>query len=107
MSTADIRSLRRNTRVRWATHGGVTEPNAHPHTDDTGTICIVHNGIIENYAAAAEATRGEGPGLQTETDTEVLATLISELYDPEGGTDLEKRRCRRRCARSPGRTRSR
>jgi glutamine---fructose-6-phosphate transaminase (isomerizing) len=72
--------------TRWATHGSVTEFNAHPHTDDSAKIVVVHNGIIENYATLKKLLEERGRTFQTETDTEVLATLIAELY--EG--DLEK-----------------
>ena len=72
--------------TRWATHGGVTEFNAHPHTDDRIGIALVHNGIIENYAALKTYLESKGHVFQSQTDTEVLAMLISELY--EG--DLEK-----------------
>ena len=75
--------------TRWATHGSVTDANAHPHTDDTGTICLVHNGIIENYAALKTYLTDRGRTFHSETDTEVLATLISQLYDPAEGIDLE------------------
>ncbi len=72
--------------TRWATHGGVTEFNAHPHRDDRHGLCVVHNGIIENYAALKTYLKDKGHTFSSETDTEVLAMLISELY--EG--DLEK-----------------
>ncbi|MDX2118264.1 MAG: glutamine--fructose-6-phosphate transaminase (isomerizing) [Planctomycetota bacterium] len=72
--------------TRWATHGGVTEANAHPHTDDTNGIAVVHNGIIENYAALKTYLEEKGHTFRSQTDTEVLAMLIGELY--EG--DLEK-----------------
>jgi glucosamine--fructose-6-phosphate aminotransferase (isomerizing) len=67
--------------TRWATHGGVTEPNAHPHRDDRSGICIVHNGIIENYAALRTYLEDKGHKFSSETDTEVLAMLIGELYE--------------------------
>ena len=76
--------------TRWATHGGVTEANAHPHIDDRVGIALVHNGIIENYASLRTYLEEKGHVFQSETDTEVLAMLISELYDQQNGIDLEK-----------------
>ena len=67
--------------TRWATHGGVTEPNAHPHRDDRSGICLVHNGIIENYAALRTYLEEKGHKFTSDTDTEVLAMLIGELYE--------------------------
>ena len=75
--------------TRWATHGGVTELNAHPHSDDGELghgIVIIHNGIIENYAALKRYLQEKGHTFTSETDTEVLAHLIGELY----AGDLEK-----------------
>ncbi len=65
--------------TRWATHGGVTEHNAHPHTDCTGNLLIVHNGIIENYRELKEKFLA-GHTFQSETDTEILAHLIEKYY---------------------------
>jgi glutamine---fructose-6-phosphate transaminase (isomerizing) len=67
--------------TRWATHGGVSEVNAHPHTDDKHGIAVVHNGIIENYSALKTYLKDKGHRFQGETDTEVLAMLIGELYE--------------------------
>jgi glucosamine--fructose-6-phosphate aminotransferase (isomerizing) len=72
--------------TRWATHGGVTDFNAHPHKDDRHGIALVHNGIIENYAALKQYLTDKGHRFTSQTDTEVLAMLIGELY--EG--DLER-----------------
>jgi len=65
--------------TRWATHGRPSDDNAHPHPDSTGTLTVVHNGIIENYAQLREELEQLGHTFRSETDTEVLAHLI-ELY---------------------------
>ncbi len=67
--------------TRWATHGGVSEQNAHPHRDDRHGIAVVHNGIIENYAALKTYLTEKGHVFTSQTDTEVIAMLISELYE--------------------------
>ncbi|MEK7201448.1 MAG: glutamine--fructose-6-phosphate transaminase (isomerizing) [Patescibacteria group bacterium] len=68
--------------TRWATHGAPTESNAHPHTDASGTIALVHNGIIENYAELRTSLQTEGVVFRSETDSEVLAQLIGKHYTP-------------------------
>ena len=66
--------------TRWATHGKPSEENAHPHTDETKSIVIVHNGIIENYAELKSMLQKEGKVFKSETDTEVVAYLINKYY---------------------------
>ncbi|MGH9512002.1 MAG: glutamine--fructose-6-phosphate transaminase (isomerizing) [Terriglobales bacterium] len=66
--------------TRWATHGRPTEENAHPHRDCTGTVVVVHNGIIENYVVLKKKLIEEGHKFSTETDTEVIAHLVEKYY---------------------------
>ena len=70
--------------TRWATHGGATEANAHPHSDCRAEVALVHNGIIENYTALRRVLEGEGHRFTSETDTEVIAHLIERFY-ADGG----------------------
>ena len=67
--------------TRWATHGRPNECNAHPQTDCTNTIAVVHNGIIENYGALRKMLQMQGHTFKSETDTEVLAHLIEAAFD--------------------------
>lgn len=69
--------------TRWATHGAPTDINAHPHTNGTSTIAIVHNGIIENYRSLKTMLKEMGYQFASETDSEVIAHLISYFYDKE------------------------
>ncbi len=66
--------------TRWATHGRPTEENAHPHRDCTGSIVVVHNGIVENYLELKHELIGLGHKFVTETDTEIIAHLIEQIY---------------------------
>jgi len=67
--------------TRWATHGEPNTVNAHPHSDCTGKIAVVHNGIIENYSTIKTKLQQEGHRFITETDSEVIAHLIEKFYD--------------------------
>lgn len=75
---------------RWATHGGVTEVNAHPHADCRQEIFLVHNGIIENYKELRDGLLRAGHLFVSETDTEVLAHLIEAAYHVRGREGLER-----------------
>ncbi|MFE7182785.1 glutamine--fructose-6-phosphate transaminase (isomerizing) [Streptomyces erythrochromogenes] len=70
--------------TRWATHGGPTDVNAHPHLDNSGRVAVVHNGIIENFAALRAELAGRGHRLESETDTEVVAHLLAEQFSATG-----------------------
>ena len=69
------------SHCRWATHGGVTKENAHPHTDCKNMISIVHNGIIENFSELKEKLIQTGHKFKSSTDTEVIAHLIEDNYN--------------------------
>jgi glucosamine--fructose-6-phosphate aminotransferase (isomerizing) len=67
--------------TRWATHGAPTTDNAHPHTDQSGRIAVIHNGIIENVGPLRKALEARGHVFKSQTDTEVLAHLVGEVYE--------------------------
>jgi glutamine---fructose-6-phosphate transaminase (isomerizing) len=80
--------------TRWATHGGVTDANAHPHVSSDGKFALIHNGVIENYAQMKKFLAAKGYTFSSETDTEVLCNLIAYHYAkepvaPEGSRFLE------------------
>ncbi len=76
------------SHTRWATHGGVTEDNAHPHVSADKEVAVVHNGVIENYFVVTKQLQDDGVTFASETDTEVLAHLISrELHAREKSED--------------------
>ncbi len=68
------------SHTRWATHGGATDRNAHPHMSASGDIALVHNGVIENYASLKRQLQASGVLFRSDTDTEVLAHLIGRFY---------------------------
>jgi glucosamine--fructose-6-phosphate aminotransferase (isomerizing) len=75
--------------TRWATHGAVTEANAHPHLSSDGRVVVVHNGIIENYESLKALLVKQGFEFRSETDTEVIANLIASLYEDDLDTAVK------------------
>ncbi|MEO8329944.1 MAG: glutamine--fructose-6-phosphate transaminase (isomerizing), partial [Candidatus Nanopelagicales bacterium] len=80
--------------TRWATHGGPTDRNAHPHLDATARVAVVHNGIIENFAELRAELEAGGVTLESDTDTETVAHLIARNYDGDIAESM-RRVCRR------------
>ena len=74
--------------TRWATHGAPNDVNSHPHVSESGKIALVHNGIIENYNSLKKELQNKGRTFKTDTDTEVIAQLIEEIYENGNGDDL-------------------
>ncbi|MEU3404806.1 glutamine--fructose-6-phosphate transaminase (isomerizing) [Streptomyces sp. NPDC006670] len=91
--------------TRWATHGGPTDVNAHPHLDNSGRVAVVHNGIIENFAELRAELAERGHRLESETDTEVVAHLLAEHFEAvrdAGGAAGLAEAMRRVCRRLEG-----
>ncbi len=78
------------SHTRWATHGGVTEKNAHPHFSAGGRLALVHNGIIENYREIKKQLEKNGVKFESETDTEVLAHLMAKNYQGDLAKAVKK-----------------
>jgi glucosamine--fructose-6-phosphate aminotransferase (isomerizing) len=78
--------------TRWATHGRPSDENAHPHTDCTGSLVVVHNGILENYLEIKERLKADGHTFKSETDTEVLAHLVEHELRATSRLDVAVKR---------------
>jgi glutamine---fructose-6-phosphate transaminase (isomerizing) len=76
--------------TRWATHGEPNDINSHPHLSQSGKIAVVHNGIVENYGALKKKLTEKGRTFHSETDTEIIAQLIEEIYENGSAHEFEK-----------------
>ena len=78
------------SHTRWATHGGATDINAHPHLDASGRLALVHNGVIENYLELKAKLTAAGHKFLSETDTEIIAHLVGQAFDASKAKDEER-----------------
>lgn len=90
-AASDIKSTYGIAHTRWATHGGVTLENAHPHLSMDAVFCLAHNGVIENYLKIKQFLSDKGYTFVSETDTEVLANLIAYHYSKESDSPDKNR----------------
>jgi len=88
--------------TRWATHGGKTDENAHPHLDTSGKIALVHNGTLNNANELRRELQSRGHKFSSQTDTEVIAKLIGETYDNMGGSASVKEATEKAMTRCDG-----
>lgn len=90
VANASLRSSLGISHTRWATHGGVTDQNAHPHVSWNGKVALAHNGVIENYRPIKKELESKGVTFQSETDSEVLANLIAFFHEFETARDPQE-----------------